>query len=257
MQSDRRIVTTGACIIVLALGAGCARERPAEPAQNPPAVEHATTQVKAVKEPKCSLAWKAHGHTTQSEAKTFANACLTAEDGAVDVRMTPGQVRSKLATLLPPDHALPAMVPADIDTFCPGYAAASPAGRAHFWQELMTAMVSPESGYKTKTSYWEKGQDQYSLGLLQLSYNDKYSYRDASIPGCEFTTEAQVTDPDVNLQCAVKIMTKVVKKANVIGGDQSRLTRGGANYWSTLRMTSDARPPIIAATRSIPVCQQN
>ena len=237
---------------------GCTRtEQSAATAQLPSTAEQTEPRVTAGKEPKCSLAWKAHGHTTETEAKRFASTCLSVEDGAVDATLSPSQVRIKLQALVPPNHALAAVLPTDIDVFCPGYAASTKEGRARFWQELLTAVAEPESGYRTKTTLWEKGLRQYSIGLLQLSYEDKNSYRDTSTPGCEFATEAQVTDPDMNLQCGVKILTKLVKRAQAIGGDQALPEGGAAAYWSTLRMTSNSRRSIIAATRAIPVCQPN
>ncbi|MCZ7447280.1 transglycosylase SLT domain-containing protein [Agrobacterium rhizogenes] len=197
-----------------------------------------------------------HGHTTQAEAKSFAATCLTAADGAVDIKMSRSTVRAKLRSFIPSSHALTAIVPSDIDVFCPGYGNASGEDRAAFWRELLTAMARPESDYNTKTVLWEQGQFQYSVGLLQLSYNDKDSYRDVSPPGCQFTTEAEVTNPDVNLQCGVKIIAKLVKNGGPIGGSSTKPNSGAAAYWSTLRMSSpDARNEITAATRTIAACQ--
>lgn len=258
MRILQSVRTIGACVALVTLIEGCTKqEKPAGNVQTPSKTEQARSRLAAGKEPKCSLAWKAHGHTSEPEAKRFASTCLSAEDGAVDATLSPATVRTKLQALIPPGHALTTIVPADIDVFCPGYVASNKEGRARFWQELLTAIVGPESGYMTKTTLWEVGQGQYSLGLLQLSYNDKNSYRDTGTPGCEFVTEAQVTNPDINLQCGVKIVTKLVKRAQAIGGDQARPKGGAAAYWSTLRMTSKARRPIIAATRSIRVCQSS
>ncbi|PZR82086.1 MAG: hypothetical protein DI537_37225, partial [Stutzerimonas stutzeri] len=94
----------------------------------------------------------------------------------------------------------------------------------------------------------QRRQQQYSLGLLQLSYSDNAAY------GCGFTTEAEVTNPDRNLACGVRIMTKLVGRAARIGGDNLAIAGGAAAYWSTLRSTSKARRQILDATTSVPVC---
>jgi hypothetical protein len=174
---------------------------------------------------------------------------LTPADGAVDERLTPALVSAKLSIMLPSNHELTSLVPRDIASFCPAYTSQSPAGRASFWQALLTAVVKPESNYETATAYWEDGrQQQFSLGLLQLSYNDNAGY------SCGFTTEAQVTDPDRNLACGIRIVSKLVKRDGRIGGDAGS-TNGAAAYWSTLRSSSRARAEIIRVTTELPVCQ--
>jgi hypothetical protein len=174
---------------------------------------------------------------------------LTAADGAVDERLSPALVSAKLNNLLPSTHELTSVVPRDIANFCPAYASKGAADRAVFWRALLTAIVKPESNYQTATAYWEDGrQQQFSLGLLQLSYNDNAGY------SCGFTTEAQVTDPDRNLACGTRIVSKLVKRDGRIGGDAGS-TSGAAAYWSTLRSSSRARAEIIRVTADLPACQ--
>jgi len=43
--------------------------------------------------------------------------------------------------------ALPAIVPADIRTYCPGYAGANMADRRAFWAGLFSALAKHESGW--------------------------------------------------------------------------------------------------------------
>nr|WP_299506848.1 transglycosylase SLT domain-containing protein [uncultured Rhizobium sp.] len=258
MRIEQLNLSAATCLALSVMIAGCVKkETPDEVDPSLPAVTHVTPIVAGGKEPKCTLAWRAHGHTNQNEAKSFAANCLTAQDGAVDVTLSSTAVRTKLQGLISPDHALTAIEPPDIDVFCPGYTAASKEGRASFWQELLTAIARPESNYKTKTVLWETGkQAQYSLGLLQLSYNDRNSYDEANPPGCQFVTEAEVTNPDVNLECGVKIIAKLVKNGKPIGGNKSNPNSGGAAYWSTLRMSSPSpREEIISATSAIAACK--
>lgn len=258
MRIERRLLSTATCVALSVMIGGCVKkEAPAEADQSPPVVSHVMPAVAGAKEPKCTLAWRAHGHTNQDEAKSFAANCLTAQDGAVDVTLSRTAVRTTLQGLISPGHALTAIEPPDIDVFCPGYIAASKEGRAAFWQELLTAIARPESNYKTKTVLWETGkQSQYSVGLLQLSYNDRNSYHEADPPGCQFVTEAEVTNPDVNLQCGVKIIAKLVRSGQPIGGSAAKPNGGGAAYWSTLRMSSPGpRNEIVSATRAIAACK--
>lgn len=146
-----------ACLAAVSLGivAGCSPHEP--PRDNPALVSGGSTGT-GMRQPSCTLAWKAHGHTTQREAKAFAAKCLSPSDGAVDETLSPSQVSDKLAGLIPSTHELTSLVPRDIADFCPAYESQQPAGRALFWRSLITAIIKPESNYQTATAYWEEGQ---------------------------------------------------------------------------------------------------
>lgn len=258
MSKTARGIRVSLALLVIGSAAGCSSQDAAQgplaetsPSGGPPALAAAlpVSGGAGARQPACTLAWRAHGHTTQAEAKAFAARCLTPADGAVDERLTPALVSAKLSSLLPSNHELTSVVPRDIASFCPAYASQGPADRAIFWRALLTAIVKPESNYQTATAYWEDGrQQQYSLGLLQLSYNDNAGY------SCGFTTEAQVTNPDRNLACGIRIVSKLVRRDGRIGGDGDN-TSGAAAYWSTLRSSSRARAEIIGITAELPVCQ--
>lgn len=197
----------------------------------------------------CTDAWRRRGHTTQGEAKAFLTQCL-AEQGVEGRRLDAASVLALLEPAIPANSALTSLVPADIATFCPAYAQQDGQGRANFWRGLLLAMVGPESGFRTTASLWEEGDlQQFSIGLLQLSYTDRANY------GCDFANEADIADPSRNLACGVRIMTKLVGKHSAIGARSGNQWLGGAGYWSVLRTTSDARAGIIRATSSLPVCQ--
>lgn len=194
----------------------------------------------------CTDGWREHGHTNQREAQAFLTRCL-ADQGVTEERMTREAVLATAARVIPATSPLASLSPSDAAAFCPGYAAADAEGRADFWRVLLTAIARPESDYRTTASLWEGGGlDQFSIGLLQLSYTDRAR-------GCDFTNEADIADPARNLDCGARIMTKLVESDGVIGGGEAG-NRGGARYWSTLRSTSDARAEIIAATRSASAC---
>lgn len=197
----------------------------------------------------CTDAWRRQGHTTQREAKAFLTQCL-AEQGVENQRLDAVSVLAFLEPAIPANSALTSLIPADISTFCPAYAQQDGQGRASFWRGLLLAMVGPESGFRTTTSLWEKGKlQQFSIGLLQLSYTDRANY------GCDFANEADIADPARNLSCGVRIMTKLVSENGAIGARSGDRWLGGARYWSVLRTTSDARASIVRATLSLPVCQ--
>lgn len=197
----------------------------------------------------CTNAWRRRGHTTQREAKAFLTQCL-AEQGVESQRLDAASVLALLEPAIPASSALTSLVPADIAAFCPRYAQQDAQGRASFWRGLLLAMVGPESGFRTTTSLWEEGGlQQFSIGLLQLSYTDRANY------GCDFTDEADIADPARNLACGVRIMTRLVSENGAIGTRSGKRWLGGARYWSVLRTTSDARAGIVRATSNLPACQ--
>lgn len=227
--------------------AGCGG--PASPgatsgATAPPSGEPATEVAASAS---CTAEWRARGGS-QAEAKAFAAECLR-RSGGVERTLSAAEVDRLLVPLVTPGSELARLVPADVAAFCPDYAAASPDGRAAFWRALIAAMVPPESARKTATAYWEGGTlQQFSIGLLQLSLTDAAGY------GCSFRTEAEITDPEANLACGVRIVTARVRRSSRIGGDAAHPSAGAAAYWSTLRVTSPARAQIIAATSALPAC---
>ena len=197
----------------------------------------------------CTNAWRRLGHTTQREAKAFLTRCL-ADQGVEGQRLDAASVLALLEPAIPADSALTVLVPIDVTTFCPAYAQQGAEGRASFWRGLILAMVGPEFGFRTTASLWEEGRlQQFSIGLLQLSYTDRANH------GCDFTNEADIADPARNLTCGVRIMTRLVSENGAIGVRSGDRWLGGARYWSVLRTTSDARAGIIHATSNLPACR--
>ena len=147
--------------------------------------------------------------------------------------------------------ALLAAVPSDIALFCGPYASLTPRDREQVWITLISAMARRESNFDPAQRYDEPGLDEDSIGLLQLSLGDAQRY------GCAFATEADITDPQRNLACGVKIMTRLVTRAGFIGGDDANPRTGAAAYWSTLRSRPQniaSRNFIIAQVQSLSVC---
>ena len=252
--SRRKWFAAAAGIVVISLTA--CQQSPTQPVDNrhlPPASDvgmtssPATTVATAVGQT-CTNAWRNHGHTTQREAKAFLKECLAAQ-GVEGESFDRTRVLALLERLIPASSELTSVVPIDIATFCPDYVRQDTEGRAGFWRGLLLAMVEPESGFQTTTAYWEEGGlQQFSIGLLQLSYTDARSY------ACDFTNEADIVDPARNLDCGVRIMTSLVGKDRSIGTRDEGRWLGGARYWSVLRNTSDARADIVRTTSNLPMC---
>jgi len=99
-----------------------------------------------------------------------------------------------------------------------------------FWANIFVAMAKYESSYKTSSKYKESF-GVWSRGLFQLSKVDGKRYK------CGFTTEKSVHDAKMNIECAVKIMGKLVSQNNRIAGKVNGKWKGGARYWSVLRGT--------------------
>lgn len=206
----------------------------------------------------CTTQMNRRPFKSQVDAQSFGRACLQ-QQGAIPRTLRRDEVAAVLEPLLTVDDPLAASNPADAEAFCPAYRHLGAADRALMWRTMLTAMARPESNFRVAEVYWEKDQSQYSIGLLQLSLADERGY------GCGLRTEVDLTRPEANLSCGVRIMRRLVARDGRIGGDPAHIARGGARYWSTLRERrttapgappADARDEVIAAVRALPVCER-
>lgn len=152
----------------------------------------------------------------------------------------------------------------DISEFCPRYRDMNKSQRLNFWGELISAMSYFEASWKPTTRFWEKsmgidpvtGQNVYSEGLLQLSYQDTRAYK-----FCEFdwskdkhlaATDPNKTifDPAKNLRCGVKILALQLKKQKYIGASKGV-------YWAVLYRGNSRNKiaEISRMTRSLSFCE--
>ncbi|WP_260350099.1 lytic transglycosylase domain-containing protein [Alloyangia mangrovi] len=93
-------------------------------------------------------------------------------------------------------NALPDVVPADIDTWCPAYESGSREQREAFWLGLVSALVKHESTFKP-TAVGGGGK---WIGLMQILPSTARLY------GCQATTVDGLKDPRANLSCGLRIM---------------------------------------------------
>jgi hypothetical protein len=136
----------------------------------------------------------------------------------------------------------------DMKNFCPKFESLNPSQQIEAVGELFVGMAKFESGFKPETSYREcdKSRCRYkecfkhstygycmignknydggvitSRGLLQMSISSSLSY------GCALKDSNDLHDPIKNLNCAVIILTKQIRRTGVI--------TGSSNYWSVLK----------------------
>jgi len=97
---------------------------------------------------------------------------------------------------------------------------------AEGYLNLISSMAYRESGFKPNTMYWEKDMTvpKYSVGLLQLSYDD------LEVKRLGYSQE-DLKDPYKNIQAGIMILERTIKKGNVISGGKNK---GASAYWSTL-----------------------
>lgn len=143
----------------------------------------------------------------------------------------------------------------DVADFCPAYPQmTSEAQKSAFWVGLISAMARLESGHDPSVSYQENfktsdGRWVISRGLLQLSQESANAYRGCSVPR---DNEALLHDAEVNLRCGVIILSRWVGADGQIA-DTEAPWRGGARYWSVLRVPARISA-IKAYTRGMTVC---
>ncbi|ALG91828.1 MULTISPECIES: transglycosylase SLT domain-containing protein [Actibacterium] len=127
-----------------------------------------------------------------------------------DDQRPPDQARNwtyaSLAALQTHGAGLAAIVPADIETYCPGYPTASPADRRAFWAGLFSALAKHESTWNPGAV---GGGGQW-FGLVQISPATARGY------GCSAQTAEALKDGAANLSCAIRIAARTVMRDGVV-----------------------------------------
>ena len=137
---------------------------------------------------------------------------------------------------------LPEIIPADISTWCPGYAEAEEAEREAFWAGLMSALAKHESTWNPRAS----GGGGRWIGLLQIAPATARHF------GCEATTAAALKDGVSNLSCAVRIAAVQVRRDGMVAGGGAK---GMGRDWAPFR-NSSKRAEMASWTRSQSYCQK-
>lgn len=141
------------------------------------------------------------------------------------------------------DTVLPAAVPADIDTFCPGYESAGETDRAAFWTGLLSALAEFESTWNPQAA----GAGGRYRGLLQIAPAT------ARYRGCDISDPGELFDGAANLACAVRIASAAVERDGVVAGAPGAWG-GVAADWPPMR-DGTKRARIAAFTRGQSYCR--
>lgn len=140
-------------------------------------------------------------------------------------------------------RALVTTVPRDIETFCPGYEAASTEGRKAFWTALFSGLAGYESTWRPEAA----GAGGRYRGLLQIWPTSARNY------GCDISHPNGLYDGPTNLRCASRIAAQAVARDQVVVGSRGRWG-GVARDWPPMR-DARKRADIAEFTRALPVCQ--
>ncbi|MEJ2017273.1 MAG: transglycosylase SLT domain-containing protein [Maritimibacter sp.] len=144
-----------------------------------------------------------------------------------------------LAALEDHGSALTATMPADIQTWCPGYESAGEDGRKAFWTGLLSTLSKHESTWNPRAV----GGGGLWYGLVQIAPATARMY------GCEARSGEALKDGEANLSCAVRIMNVTVPRDNVV----SQNMRGVAADWGPFHQ-SYKRNDMINWMREQPYC---
>jgi len=149
--------------------------------------------------------------------------------------------RQTLAAVSQKDADLAQTVPADIDTWCPGYRNASMDERRAFWTAMLSALAKHESTWNPAAS----GGGGKWIGLVQIDP------RTARAHDCDATTSSALKNGSANLACAVNIASTQVARDNMVAGAAGR--RGLGRDWAPFR-SSAKRSEMANWTRSQDYC---
>ncbi len=148
---------------------------------------------------------------------------------------------STLVALSTKDQELSERIPADIETWCPGYVEATVDERRAFWAGLLSAVARYESSWNESAA----GGGGRWIGLMQISPRSAQNY------GCEATSAMALKDGESNLECAVQLMSTQVAKDGMVAGAGDR---GIGRDWAPLR-SSEKRSAMSAWTSAQPYCK--
>jgi hypothetical protein len=101
------------------------------------------------------------------------------------------------------------IVPADIDSWCPGYERNPRHLRAAFWVGTVSALARYESTFNEDAV----GGGGAWHGLLQISPATARAYH------CEATSSDALQDGEANIACAIRIMSRTVSRDGVVTAD--------------------------------------
>lgn len=148
--------------------------------------------------------------------------------------------RAALSALDGPAAPLVALVPKDIDAWCPGYDGASAEERKAFWIALVSSLAKHESTWRPAVS----GGEGRWHGLLQISPATARAY------GCAASDAAGLKDGAMNLRCGLRIMAATVHRDGVIAAGGGGIAADWGPFSQKLK-----RADMAAWTGAQPYCE--
>jgi hypothetical protein len=142
--------------------------------------------------------------------------------------------------------------PSDSKKFCPNFESFDREQRKQFYVMLISSIARYESSFDPATTYKEPfldvhGSPVISRGLMQLSIESANGY------GCGIKSAKDLHDPEINLRCSVRILTRWVTSDACLACQNSS-HRGIGRYWSVIRK-GHKQNQIAAKTKALPDCQ--
>ncbi len=115
----------------------------------------------------------------------------------------------------------------DANLYCAKFAGLNDTQKIEVFSTMAVAIALYESGYNPKSINPDDVAGTASIGLYQLSYEDQMKW-------CAMDKKkSNLTDPLVNIQCAIPEMARLIEKDGVIAAGQLKfLRRGLARYWA-------------------------
>lgn len=130
----------------------------------------------------------------------------------------------------------------DSADYCPNYNNLVKVERAKVWLALISGIVLFESSFRPAAFFMEEfktnsNQRVISRGLMQISRES------ANLYGCGIGKETELEDPETNIRCGIRILSRLVTTERRLRGGTERLMNnskvvewhGAARYWSVLR----------------------
>lgn len=147
-----------------------------------------------------------------------------------------------LAALQDEGAALLTEVPADIGTWCPGYAAGDDSDRAAFWAGMFSALARFESTWNPNAV---GGGGQW-FGLVQIAPGTARAY------DCTADSGSELQNGSANLACAVRIAAETVTRDGVVAANGDGLAADWGPFSS-----ADKRHAMAEWVSSQSYCQVN
>lgn len=140
----------------------------------------------------------------------------------------------------------------DAKKYCPNFEKLSLDQKKAFYVLLISSVAQYESDFNTDEKYTEgfddvQGNKVVSRGLLQISQESA----NQKAYGCDIKQAQDLHIPEVNLNCAVKILNHWITQDKVIGTNKL----GGARYWAVLRESSHANSKIMESVSTSELCK--